>query len=233
MAAALADVTYSYTGNLFNQTSATVMWEGGLPDEWEAHSAGVATALRDDRVTISFSSPVYIPVGWSSFGSTYEGYQGALVAPLQALANSGVQSPGITWSVNSSVFNGDGHIALVFDPLTYNWNYASGISVAVHVGVDHQIDAWDLRMWPGLLVGPSQGSWSQELTSSNINGDVASSASIEHSLVAILNAANATPGTWEVSGTPLAVVPEPATYAMLLAGLAVLGTFRRRQTRRT
>jgi hypothetical protein len=88
-------------------------------------------------------------------------------------------------------------------------------------------------MWPGLRVGPSAGSWSQELTSSSANGDAASSASSERSYVAMLDAANATPGSWEVSGTPLAVVPEPASYAMLLAGLAVLGRLRRQQTRRT
>lgn len=57
----MADVTYNYTGNLFNQTSALLMWEGGLPDEWEISSAELAAALRDERITISFSSPVYIP----------------------------------------------------------------------------------------------------------------------------------------------------------------------------
>jgi MYXO-CTERM domain-containing protein len=224
--AAQADVTYSYTGNLFNNVSAQVAWDDEPPEYAAVRSAEAAAALHADRVSISFSSPVYIPAGWSSFTSIFDGYGGALAAPLRALANAGYHDPGITWSANSSLFNGSGHISLDFDPASYDWAYASAVSVSVHVGANHQIDAWELSMTPGFAVGATAVTWTQQLSSSSANGDRVFWDTIERRYVATELGANSTPGSWLLSGSETSAVPEPGIGWLLTAGLAALATLR-------
>jgi len=226
--AASADVSYSYTGKLFNDVYAQIAWEGEPPEVSAQRSADATAALLADRITIGFTSPVYIPQGWSTFGSTFQGYGGALLAPLQALADNGVKDPGITWHVNSSLFSGNGHIALAFDPAAYDWLWASAISVAVHVGADQQIDAWSLSMSPGMAVGETAVTWQQQLSSSSDQGDRILLDTIGRRYVATEYGVSATPGTWAVNGSPVSLVPEPVAAAMLLAGLATLVALRRR-----
>lgn len=102
---------------------------------WDGEPAEAAAALLADRISISFNSPVYIPQGeFVRLGVQW--LSGRAGGAIQALANSNGSNPGITWAVNSSLFSGNGHIALEFDPASYDWQWASGVVVSVHIGTD-------------------------------------------------------------------------------------------------
>jgi hypothetical protein len=224
---AMADVTYSYTGKSFKEVHAQFDIDGDSAQELAAKAAAAEATLRTKRLKLSLVSPVYMPAGWSNFSST-GAYGGAVAAPLQSLADKGIADPGISWNVQTSLFSGNGHISLAFDGASFDWANASRVTVSVHVGAGHQIDAWTLSMEPGYGAGALL--WVQQLSSSNTGGDSVlfengSGHYFEHQ-----DAASLTPGTWAVSGSPLLPVPEAPASAMLLAGLAGIGLLRWRRT---
>lgn len=221
---AQADVTYSYTGKGFNAVHAEYQIDGESDESLAARASAAEAALRTKRVKISFVSPVYMPSGWSSFSST-GAYSGALGASLQSLADKGISDPGIRWKVQNNLFSGDGHISLAFDGASFDWANASRVKVSVHVGSNHQIDAWTLSMEPGYGMGALL--WVQQLSSSNSSGDAVLFESGTGHYFEHQDAANASAGAWSIAGSPLLPVPEAGTSVMLLAGLAALAAWRR------
>jgi hypothetical protein len=173
---------------------------------------------------------VYIPQGWSSFSTTTP-ISGALTAPLMALKAAGYADPGVVWYGSSSLVADGGHISLLpsNDPPSPAHTPPT-ISVSVHVGTNHQIDAWEISMKAGydnsffLLNG--------KLSSSSTSGDKLSYAFFTHGYGIRQDASNSNAGAWAVSGSPVAPVapvPEPAGYALMLAGLTAIGTLARRR----
>jgi hypothetical protein len=222
---AAADVTYSYTGNLFNDVYARVAWEDELEEDIAAASAALEAKLLQDKVTISFTTPIYLATGWSTFSST-GGYTGAMATALQGWAGANGGNPGISWSVNTSIFDGSGVIPL-FGSSPNDLDFDSRIAVSVHVGSNHQIDAWELSMAPGYLL--TDFGWRQALTSSSVSGDSVLFENAYHHYSEHQDAANADAGVWALSGSEVAAVPEPASSAMLLAGLVAVGLMHRRR----
>jgi hypothetical protein len=70
--------------------------------------------------------------------------------------------------------------------------------------------------------------WLRELSSSRSSGDALLTLDAGNHYYYSRQAANAAPGVWTLSGTPVAAVPEPVTGALWLAGLGMLGAWRRR-----
>lgn len=222
--AAMADVTYTYTGLTFNVADVLTIYDPEVPPELAlAESAAVKATLLSDNLGITLTTPVYIPAGWSTI--TYQGISGELAVPLAALQPQ-LPGAGVAWSLTNSTYSGIGHIGLDnggFDP----W-LEQRLSVSVHVGANNAIDAWDITLLPGEAYGPPN--WNIRISSSSADGD-----QLLHEFGAAhyyqrREAANAGVGGWTVSGSPVAAVPEPATYAMLLGGLAmVAGAIQRRR----
>lgn len=223
---ATADITYTYRGKAFNNVNTEILMDGDTPEQNAANTAAAAAALAIDRVRISFSSPVYLPDGWSNF-STVGAYSGALAASLQALADGGTADPGISWKVQTSLFSGDGHISLQFDGASFDWNNASRLNVSVHADSNHNIDAWEISMEPGYGVGAF--SWARELSSSSSDGDRLLFENAGNHYYDHREAANASAGRWSVTDGPVSPTPEPAPAAMLLSGLGMLGLLQRRR----
>jgi hypothetical protein len=215
--AAMADVTYTYTGATFNDVNVQTWLDPEVPPEVAlAQSAAAKAILLNDHIGITLTTPVYIPTGWSSI--TYTGITGELSGPLYGL-QADYPGAGVSWTLTNSAFGGSGHIQLdnigAFDP----W-LDSRLTVSLHVGSGNVIDAWDISVLPGEAYGAPN--WDIHVASSSTNGD-----SLLHEFGAAhyaqrREAATTDIGTWAVSGSPVAAVPEPASYALLLAGLALV-----------
>ena len=215
--AALADVTYAFTGATFTDVTVQTWLDAEVPPEVAlAQSAAAKAILLDDHLGITLTTPVYIPTGWSNI--SYMGVTGELGAPLGALqaTNPGA---GVDWTLTNTAFGGNGHIQLdnlwTFDP----W-LESRLSVSLHVSAGNVIDAWEITVLPGEAYGAPN--WDIRVSSSSTDGD-----SLLHEFGAShyaqrREAATTEIGTWTVSGSPVAPVPEPASYALLVAGLALV-----------
>lgn len=218
---AMADVSYTYTGKLFTEVHAV---EGF--DEDPLGGPEIEAALRTAGLSFTLSLPVYIPQGWSSFSGDTP-ISGALGAQLTALQAGGYADPGVSWSGSSPTFGDAGHISLLPGDPPPVYYRPPQISVSVHVGADHQIDAWDISMSPGYYDGAF--SLDASLSSSSSSGDKLSYAFYTRHYLNVQDASNNTAGAWTVSGSPVTAVPEPSGYALMLAGLATIGTLVRRR----
>jgi hypothetical protein len=222
--AALAAVTYTYTGAKFTDVTVVTFLDPEVPPEWAIEQSAAAKAiLLNDQLGITLTSPVYMPSGWTTIDST--GIYGQLAAPLSTLPAHGIDD-GIHWTLSNTAFNTSGHVALdnllVFDP----W-LDSNLSLSLHVGAGNTIDAWEISIVPGEAWGPP--TFHISFGSSSITGDtLVHEFSANHGSQS-KHAAVPTPGSWAVSGSPVAAVPEPGTAAMLLAGLAFTGAVLRKR----
>jgi hypothetical protein len=215
--AAMADVTYTYTGATFNDVNVQTWLDPEVPPEVAlAQSAAAKAILLNDHIGITLTTPVYLPTGWSNI--SYTGIVGELSGPLYAL-QADYPGAGVSWTLTNTAFGGSGHILLdnlgSFDP----W-LESQLTVSLHVGTGNVIDAWEITVLPGLAYGAPN--WDIHVASSSTGGD-----SLVHEFGAAhyaqrREAATTDIGAWAVSGSPVAVVPEPASYALLLAGLALV-----------
>jgi hypothetical protein len=213
--AAIADVSYTYTGNIFNDVNVLTIHDPEVPPEIAlAESAAAKAILLSDHLGITLTTPVYIPVGWSNI--SYTGISGELYVPLYAQQPSN-PGAGVNWTLTNTAFAGGGHIDLNNGIDTWLENR---LSVSVHVSAGNVIDAWEITLLPGEVYGPPN--WNMHASSSSVSGD-----SVLYEFGAAhyyqrREAANADVGTWAVTGSPVAAVPEPASYALLLAGLALV-----------
>jgi hypothetical protein len=213
--AAMADVSYTYTGKIFNDVNVLTIQDPEVPPEIAlAESAAAKVILLGDHLGVTLTTPVYIPAGWSNI--SYMGVSGELYGPLSA-QQSGNPGAGVTWSLTNTAFAGSGHIDLNNSIDTWLENR---LSVSVHVSAGNVIDAWEITLLPGEVYGPPN--WDIRVASSSTGGD-----SLLYEFGAAhyyqrREAANADVGGWVVSGSPVAAVPEPASYALLLAGLALV-----------
>jgi hypothetical protein len=226
---AMADVSYTYTGQRFTAATAQVEWDGQPPESAAADSAAAAAALLADRTSFTFSVPVYMPQGWSSFSNTAP-ISGTLTAPLMELQAGGYTDPGVTWSGGSSLVTDNGHISLTPPAIPEPeppFSVPPAISVSVHVGANNQIDEWEISMTPGYI--PAAFFLDAGLSSSSANGDKLSYTYYDRHFSNRQQASTGNPGAWAVSGSPVAPVPEPSQHAMLLAGLALGGYAARRR----
>lgn len=226
--AALAQVTYSYTGAKYDQVSVSLYQWDEDPAVTDARAAAATAALRDQQLTFSFTAPVYLPAGWSTFNTT-GGYTGALLNSMTAFEQQhGTNNPGVSWNADSALWGDSGTVALHFDPASFDPDRDSTLSVSLHVGANNVIDAWEFSVQPGPLWYWTY--YNQSLSGSSVNGDYTDLAS-SHPRCCwdVRQAATATAGSWAATGSQVLAVPEPATYAMLLAGLGWIGLTTRRR----
>jgi hypothetical protein len=227
--AALAQVTYSYTGAKYDQVSVSLYQWGEDHAVTDARAAAAAAALRDQQLTFSFTAPVFLPAGWSTF-STTGGYTGALLNSMTAFEQQhGVNNPAVTWSADSALWAESGNVALHFDPASFDPDWDSRLSVSLHADANNVIDAWQFSVQPGPAMYWTYY-YSLGMTGSSADGDRSDLAgSYPRCCWDVRQAATTTAGSWTRTGSPVLAVPEPATCAMLLAGLGLIGLTRRRK----
>ena len=222
--AAMADVTYAFTGATFNNvTVQTWLDDDAPPGSEEAESAAAKAILLTDHIGITLTTPVYIPAGWSIV--SYVGVIGEPGGPLAALQPS-YPGAGVDWTLTNTAFNTGGHIVqdniISFDP----W-LESRLTVSLHVSAGNVVDAWEITVLPSEAYGAPN--WDIRVSSSSISGDTLLHEFGAAHFAQRKEAATTEIGVWTVSGSPVAPVPEPASYALLLAGLATIGTLARRR----
>ncbi|MES2740832.1 MAG: PEP-CTERM sorting domain-containing protein [Pseudomonadota bacterium] len=231
--AATADVTYTYTGSNFTDVSAMIIhypnWPTGEVYEDVAAEAAVKESLLSRGLYLSLTTPVYLPAGWSTF-STAGGYSGALLTSMINLEqHHGMDNPGISWSANSGLWNDHGKVALHNDPANVEWD----LSTSLHVNASGIIDAWEFSLLSSDAYAIANAINQTNMGGSSSNGDAIDwDASAPRWLTDHRAASTAAIGSWASAGSPVLAVPEPATYAMLLAGLGLIGFTARRTHRR-
>lgn len=216
--AATARVSYTYTAGS-NYTDASAVITTSTPyDSTTWRDVGAEQALLHERLTFSLDTPDYLPAGWSTL--TGGGYPNAMLSTLSTQDHP--TDPNAFWFAESGLFSGSGVVNSGYDLVT--------LSMSVHVGADHAIDAWEFAV--SYVPSDDWQNYVQSgLIGSSVNGDLTYSSVSAKYYLKDYSAATSVIGTWEFSGSPdtHAPVPEPATYAMLLAGLGMIGVTARRK----
>ncbi len=201
--AAMADVTYTYTGAKFDNVNVLTLYDPEVPPENAlAESARVKAILLNDRIGLTLTTQFYLPAGWNTID--YTGFAGA---------------PGtsVDWRLTNSAFGGSGHIE-ADNVFNYDPWLDPRLSVSLHVGTNHAIDAWQFSMEPDDAHGPP--TWHILMTSSSTTGDSLLYEFGANHGYQRQQAATTTIGAWTLVGSP---VPEPGTALLMLAGLGALG----------
>jgi hypothetical protein len=219
---AAASVSYTYTGSLFTQK------QGEIEYYWEGVTVVFTPALLDtifnQPVHATLELPFYLPDGWTTFSNSGISNP-SVVHSLQDLQAQGATDPGFRWDIGSSIYRESGFLSLttgVNDPRMGTF------SMSLHVSNTNQVDAWEFSTSAceyciGVPAGP-QGS----VISSSLNGDSTFLQNGKY-VTATMSASTPAVGSWQVA--EIAAVPEPASYWMLLGGLAALAGVRSRRSR--
>ena len=219
---ASAQIIYTYTGAKFNNVNVQTILDPEVPPEQASlQSAAAKAILLNDQLVITLTSPVYLPSGWTTIDPT--GIYGQLAAPLSALPPPGT---GIGWTLINTAFSTNGQTLLdnvmAFDPSIH-----SRFSASLHVGASNVIDAWDITVLPSDAYSPPN--WHIAVGSSSVSGDTLLYEFGASRYYQRREATVDTPGSWAVSGGPMAAVAEPDAITLLLGGLALTGVLSRKR----
>lgn len=180
--------------------------------------------------TVSSTAQTYVDLGNGDFTympitTTYEARVTASVFSTSLLTSGSSLADGIHFTVTGNKEYGP-PIVLEFpkafppDPSYFPQN--SGVFSITSVGADNLPNAWNIGISQYVFLG-GRGHLIDFSTSTNLD----SVSGYDEPFVAFSGLLADNPGSWKVS-----VVPEPETYAMLLAGLGFIGySVRRHQAK--
>jgi hypothetical protein len=222
--AALAQVSYTYTGAKFNQVNVLTFLDAELPPEWALEQSAAAKAiLLNDQIGVTLVSPVYLPTGWTTIAPF--GLYGELATKLSTLPPLGIDAS-VSWALTNSAYSAGG-VTLWDNFSHFDPSVDSRFTASLHVGAGNVIDSWEITLLPSDAYEPP--TWQIAIGSSSADGDTLLYEFGANHYYQRREAAVGTAGSWAVSGTPLAVVPEPGAASMLLGGLALIGAALRKR----
>lgn len=212
--AAWADVTYTYTGPNYTHVDANDYVFYRPPEENAANTARLEQALLASSMSISITLPVFLRPGWNAF-NFLELISPELVADFTTLQDTHVVAdPTLSYAATSFGANAYGAVTL------QGWAGGNSVFVgAIHVDANGAVDDWNIS---ALNLGAG------DTLSSNGGGDTIDYQITGHGSEYRYHA-DAAAGSWAVSGNAVSAVPEPAGYAMLAAGLGLIGLIARRR----
>lgn len=180
-----------------------------------------------NEFTVSTTAQTYVDLGGDNFiyipvTTTYQARITASVYTPTLLTSSSSLADGIHFTVTGSKEYG-GPITLEFpkefpfDPSYYPQN--SGVFTISSVGADNLPTGWNIGISQYIFLG-GRGHLVDFSTSTALDAI----SGYDEPFIVFSGSLENSPGSWKVS-----VVPEPESYAMLLAGLGLIGYSARRR----